>query len=157
LLLANVEQTIEAARERLQEVLGSGEALECLRSNIAAQGGDPRVCDAPNKFLPLVSETVKVESPRSGFITRVDTTEIGHAIAAIGGGRVRIEDTVNPTVGFTSELKLGDRVAAGEAIGTVYCADDAAAREAARRIQAAYHLGEDPPAQALKLVKEIIN
>jgi thymidine phosphorylase len=52
----------------------------------------------------LVSETVKVESPRSGFITKVDTTEIGHAIAAIGGGRVRIEDTVDPTVGVTSEL-----------------------------------------------------
>ena len=103
------------------------------------------------------SENVKVESPRSGFITRVDTTEIGHAIAAIGGGRVRIEDTVDPTVGFTSELKLGDQVAAGEAIGTVYCADAAAAAEAARRINTAYHIGDEPPAQAFKLVKEIVN
>jgi pyrimidine-nucleoside phosphorylase len=157
LVLANVEQTIEAARGRLKQVLDSGKALECLRSNIAAQGGDPRVCDAPGNFLPLVRETVKVESPRSGFITRVDTTEIGHAIAAIGGGRVRIEDTVDPTVGFTSELKLGDRIAAGEAIGTVYCADSAAAGEAARRIQAAYHIGDEPLSQALKLVKEIVN
>ena len=157
LLLANVEQTIEAARERLQEVLTLGKALECLQSNIHAQGGDPRVCDDPGKFLPLVSETVKVESPRSGFITRVDTTEIGHAIAAIGGGRVRIEDTVDPTVGFTSELKLGEQVSAGEAIGTVYCADPSAAAEAARRIQAAYHIDDAPPNEELKLVKEIIN
>ena len=157
LLLANVEQTIEAARAHLQEVLNSGKALECLQSNIQAQGGDPRVCDNPGKFLPLVSETVKVESPRSGFITRVDTTEIGHAIAAIGGGRVRIEDTVDPTVGFTSELKLGDQVSAGEAIGTVYCADAPAAAEAARRVQAAYHIGDAPPNEKLKLVKEIIN
>ncbi len=111
----------------------------------------------PAAFLPLVSETVKVESPRSGFITKVDTTEIGHAIAAIGGGRVRIEDTVDPTVGFTSELKLGDQVGAGDAIGTVYCADAPAAAEAARRIQAAYHIGDEPPAEPLKLVKEIIN
>ncbi|HEU4509502.1 MAG TPA: thymidine phosphorylase, partial [Pyrinomonadaceae bacterium] len=157
LLLANVEQTIEAARERLQEVLNSGKALECLQSNIQAQGGDPRVCDDPGKFLPLVSEIVKVESPRSGFITRVDTTEIGHAIAAIGGGRVRIEDTVDPTVGFTSDLKLGDQVNAGESIGTVYCADASAAAEAARRIQAAYHIADAPPNEELKLVKEIIN
>ena len=156
LLLANVDQTIEAARARLNDVLGSGQALECLRSNIAAQGGDPRVCDAPGDFLPLVSETVKVESPRSGFITRVDTTEIGHAIAAIGGGRVRIEDTVDPTVGFTSELKLGDQVAAGEAIGIVYCADPGKAAEAARRIQGAYHIG-DQAGKREKLVKEIIN
>ena len=156
LVLANVDKTIEAARQRLQGVLESGKALECLQSNIAAQGGDPRVCDAPGDFLPLVSETVTVESPRSGFITKVDTTEIGHAIAAIGGGRVRIEDTVDPTVGFTSELKLGDQVRAGDAIGIVYCADAAAAAEAARRIQAAYHVGDESPSPP-KLIKEIIN
>jgi pyrimidine-nucleoside phosphorylase len=156
LMLASVDQTIEAARERLKKVVESGQALEYLRSNIEAQGGDPRVCDAPQDFLPLVSETVKVESPRSGFINKVDTTEIGHAIAAIGGGRVRIEDTVDPTVGFTSELKLGDQVRAGEAIGVVYCADPTAAAEAARRIQAAYHIG-DQLMQLPQLVKEIVN
>jgi pyrimidine-nucleoside phosphorylase len=156
LVLANVEKTIEAAHARLQNVLHSGKALECLRSNIAAQGGDPRVCDAPGEFLPLVKETVKVESPRSGTITTIDTTEIGHAIAAIGGGRVRIEDTVDPTVGFTSELKLGDQVRAGETIGLVYCADSAAATEAALRIQASYHIG-DSPVETPKLVKEIVN
>ncbi|HEX6715496.1 MAG TPA: thymidine phosphorylase [Pyrinomonadaceae bacterium] len=157
LMLANVDKTIEAARARLQKVLDSGEALECLRSNIAAQGGDPRVCDAPGSFLPLVRETVKVESPRSGFITRVNTSEIGHAIAAIGGGRVRIEDTVDPTVGFTSELKLGDEIRAGEIIGIVYCADADAAAEAARRIQAAYQIGEAAMNEAPRLVKEIVN
>ena len=157
LVLANVDQTIEAAHERLEQVLQSGKALECLQSNIAAQDGDPRVCDAPRDFLPLVSETVKVESPRSGFITKVDTTEIGHAIAAIGGGRVRIEDTVDPTVGFTSELKLGDEIRAGEAIGVVYCADAASAAEAARRIQAAYQITDAPLAQTPSLVKEIVN
>ena len=156
LVLANVDQTIEAAHKRLDKVLRSGEALECLRSNVAAQGGDPRVCDAPQDFLPLVSETVEVESPRSGFINRVDTTEIGHAIAAIGGGRVRIEDTVDPTVGFTSELKLGDQVRVGDAIGVVYCGDSAAAAEAARRIRGAYEIG-DAPTQLPQLVKEIVN
>jgi len=157
LWLANVDQTTEAAHERLRGVLDSGQALECLRQNIEAQGGDPRVCDDPATFLPLVSETIKVESPRSGFITRVDTTEIGHAIAAIGGGRVRIEDTIDPTVGFTSDLKIGDQVKSGDAIGVVYCADSASGKEAARRIQAAYHIGDEPPAEPLKLVKEVIN
>src|SRR6185295_20177839 len=157
LVLANVDETIEAARTRLESVLHSGKALECLRSNIEAQGGDPRVCDAPGEFLPLVKETVKVKSPRSGFITTIDTTEIGHAIAAIGGGRVRIEDTVDPTVGFTSELKLGDEIRAGDAIGIVYCADADAAAEAARRIQASYEIGDAPPNEMPKLVKEIVN
>jgi thymidine phosphorylase len=69
---------------------------------------------------------------------------------------VRIEDTVDPTVGFTSELKLGDEVRAGDALGIVYSADSDAAAEAARRIQSAYEIGDTPP-EALKLVKEIVN
>ena len=69
---------------------------------------------------------------------------------------MRIEDTVDPTVGFTSELKLGDEVRAGDAIGIVYSADSDAAAEAARRIQASYEIGDGPP-EALKLVKEIVN
>jgi len=157
LILANVDKTVEDARARLRGVLDSGEALESLRRNIEAQGGEPRVCDKPAQFLPLVRESVKVESPRSGYITSIDTTEIGHAIAAIGGGRVRIEDTIDPTVGFISELKLGEQVKSGEALGAVYCADEAAAREASQRIQAAYHISDEPLAETQKLVKEIIN
>jgi thymidine phosphorylase len=157
LVLANVDETIEAARARLDKVVRSGEALACLRRNIEAQGGEPRVCDDPAGFLPLVRESVKVESPRSGYIISVDTTEIGHAIAAIGGGRVRIEDTIDPTVGFIAELKLGDQVRGGEPLGVVYCADDAAAKEAAARIRAAYHLSDEPPLKVEQLVKEIVN
>jgi pyrimidine-nucleoside phosphorylase len=157
LVLANVDDTIEAARARLGGVLRSGEALECLRRNIEAQGGEPRVCDDPEGFLPLVRDTVKVESPRSGYITSVNTTEIGFAIAAIGGGRVRIEDTIDPTVGFISELKLGDQVREGDTLGVVYCADDAAAKEAVARIRATYHLSDEPPAKVEQLVKEIVN
>jgi thymidine phosphorylase len=157
LLLVNVDATIEAAQARLHGVLRSGEALECLRKNIEAQGGEPRVCDEPGSFLPLVRESLKVESPRSGYITSVDTTEIGHAIAAIGGGRVRIEDTIDPTVGFISELKLGDEVKGGEALGVVYCTDEPAAKEAAQRIRNAYHVSDEPPSEVQALVKEIVN
>jgi pyrimidine-nucleoside phosphorylase len=157
LVLANVEQTIAAAHHKVQRALETGVALEVLRRNVAAQGGEPRVCDAPASFLPLVSEFFKVESPRSGYITSVDTTEIGHAIAAIGGGRVRIEDVVDPTVGFMADLKIGDRVSGGDTIGVVYCEDDANAREAARRIQDAYHISEEPPSDHEKLIKEVIN
>src|SRR5688572_7980300 len=53
LLLANVDESIEAAHERLRAVLESGQALECLRRNIEAQGGDPRVCDDPATFLQI--------------------------------------------------------------------------------------------------------
>jgi thymidine phosphorylase len=157
LVLAKVAESLSEARKRLQKVLESGAALECFRQNVEAQGGDSRVCDAPDRILPLVSESVKVESPRSGFATRINATEIGHAIAAIGGGRVRIEDIIDPTVGFITDVKIGDKVAAGATLGTVYCRDQQKAREAAHRIEAAYEIGDEPPAEIPQLIKEVIN
>jgi pyrimidine-nucleoside phosphorylase len=156
LVLAETEQTLDAARVRLQRVVDSGAALDCLQKNIVAQGGDARVCDAPSEFLPLVKDSIRVESPRSGYIKTVDTAEIGHTIAAIGGGRVRIEDVIDPTVGFIAERKIGDQVKTGDVIGVVYCADSANAEEAVRRIGEAYEIGDEPPANEA-LVKEVIN
>ena len=157
LVLSNVDDSLEAARERLGQILSSGAALECFRQNVAEQGGEPRVCDDPASFLPLVTEWFKVESPRSGFVTKVNTSEIGHAIAAIGGGRVRIDDAIDPSVGFIAEVKIGDRVGAGATIGTVYCRDHSSAREAAQRIQSAYEIGDQSPSETPHLLKEVIN
>ena len=157
LVLAHVDKTLAAAQERLQKIVSSGAALDCFRKNVEAQGGDPRVCDDPDKFLPLVTETFKVESPRSGFITKVDTAEIGHAIASIGGGRVLIDDVIEPTVGFLAEVKIGDAVNAGATLGLVYCRDEAKAREAAARISSSYEVGDQPLSEIPALVKEVIN
>ena len=157
LVLARVDDSLEAAHERLQRVLDAGDALECFRQNIAAQGGEARVCDDPAAFLPLVSESIKVESPRSGFITEIETTEIGHAIAALGGGRVRIEDKIDPTVGFLGEKQIGDKVEKGELLGTVYARDQAKAQETVARIQAAYRVGDASHSQRPTLIKEVIN
>jgi pyrimidine-nucleoside phosphorylase len=157
LVLAHVDDSLEAARGRLQKILSSGEALECFRQNVAAQGGEPRVCDDPGKFLPLVVESFKVESPRSGFVTKVNTAEVGHAIAAIGGGRVRIDDAIDPSVGFIAEIKLGDRITAGATLGTVYCREESKAKEAAVRIQSAYKIGDQPPTEIPQLMMEVIN
>ena len=157
LVLAHVDDSLEQARERLQRALDSGDALERFRQNVAAQGGDPGVCDNPSGVLPLVSESFKVESRRPGYITAVETTEIGHAIAALGGGRVRIEDPIDPAVGFMSEVRIGDQVTAGQTLGLVYSRDESRAQQAVNRIQAAYEIGEEFTRDLPALIKEVVN
>jgi pyrimidine-nucleoside phosphorylase len=157
LVLSNVDDSLEAARSRLEQVVRSGDALECFRRNVEAQGGDARVCDEPARFLPLVTESFKVESSRSGFITKVNTAEIGHAIAAIGGGRVRIDDTIDPTVGFVVAVKIGDRLGEDKLLGTIYSRDEPKAQEAAQRIEAAYEVDDQPPTALPLLMREVIN
>jgi pyrimidine-nucleoside phosphorylase len=157
LVLAGVESSLSGAHTRLRRALDSGAALDCFRRNVEAQGGEPRVCDDPDRFLPLARESVRVESARPGYITSVNTTEIGHAIAAIGGGRVRIEDTIDAAVGFMVDVRIGDEVGPTRAIGTVMGNDAAKANEAAARIRAAYEVGDEPPTEIPQLIKEVIN
>ena len=155
-VLAKLEKTIEAARDRIKNVHESGAALETFRKNVVAQGGDSRVCDEPSEVLPLTDRVFKVESPRSGFVTKVDTTEVGHSIAEAGGGRVRIEDKIDPRVGFVAKVKIGEEIRAGDTIGVVFCDDAARGEAAVRRIEAAYEVGEareQPP----ELIKEVID
>ncbi|HEV8588556.1 MAG TPA: thymidine phosphorylase [Pyrinomonadaceae bacterium] len=156
-VLAKLEDTIEAARERIKRVHESGAALETFRQNVQEQAGDPRVCDEPHNILPLTDKAFRVESPRSGFITSVDTAEVGHAIAEAGGGRVRIEDKIDPRVGYLSEVKIGEQVRAGDALGIVFCEDAARGQTAAARIQAAFKVGEAPPDELPRLIKEVID
>jgi pyrimidine-nucleoside phosphorylase len=154
---AGLESSVDAARARAIRCLESGEALEFCRLNIEAQGGDPHVCDAPEEVLDLTARKVKVESPRAGFVTAIETFEIGSAVAALGGGRVRIEHKIDPAVGFASEVGIGDRVEAGDALGYVFARDPDRAQSAVRRIQSAYSIGEVPPPTALLLIKEVID
>ena len=156
IVLAGLDASVESARARVETLHQSGAALECLRRNVAAQGGDPRVCDDPSGILPLTAKAIKVESRRSGFVAEVETEEIGHAIAEAGGGRVRMEDQIDPRVGFLAEVKIGDQLRAGDQIGLVYCDDANRGQRAAARIQVAYKIGDAPPAELPELIKEVI-
>jgi thymidine phosphorylase len=105
----------------------------------------------------LTEKVFKVESPRSGFVIKVETEEIGHAIAEAGGGRVRMEDQIDPAVGFLAEVKIGDEVRPGDELGLVYCEDSGRRQRAAARIQAAYEIDDAPPAELPVLIKEVID
>lgn len=155
-VLAKLENSIDAARDRIKRVHESGAALETFRANVAAQGGEPHVCDDPTRILPLTDKAFEVESPRSGFVTKVSTAEVGHTIAEAGGGRVRIEDKIDPRVGFVAKIKIGDEVRAGDSIGVVFCDDAARGQAAAARIQAAFEIGE-APVEPPQLIKEVID
>jgi thymidine phosphorylase len=70
---------------------------------------------------------------------------------------VRIDDTIDPTVGFIAQARIGDALDEGAAIGIVYCRDRSSAEEAGKRIQAAYEIGEQSPREIPQLFREVIN
>ncbi|HXQ29373.1 MAG TPA: thymidine phosphorylase [Gemmatimonadales bacterium] len=124
LLAAGVERTSSRARKRLENALGSGLAAEKFEQLVEAQGGNPRVVEDP-AVLPQAEAVEVYAAPRTGVVARIEPRIIGRAITAMGGGRRRLEDTVDPTVGFVVSVKPGDKVLAGEPIVSVYARDSA--------------------------------
>ena len=61
----------------------------------------------------------------AGVVARVEPRAVGRGITALGGGRTRMEDTVDPSVGFVITAKPGDFVQTGEPLATVFARDRA--------------------------------
>src|SRR5437879_3991074 len=99
LLAAGIEKTSKKARKRLETALASGLAAEKFEQVIAAQGGNPQTLEDPS-VLPQAQEVEVYNAPRTGVVTRVEPRLIGRAIVAMGGGRRKVEDPVDPTGGF---------------------------------------------------------
>ena len=126
LLLAGASPNAAAARQRLEESVTSGRALQKLAGVIEAQGGNPAVLDDPS-VLPQAAEVEVFRAPRDGIIAAVEPRRIGRAIIELGGGRRTIEEQIDPSVGFVIPAKPGNRVKAGEPLASVFARDEAGA------------------------------
>ena len=124
LLQAKVETTAKKARKKLESVLGSGLAAEKFEQIIEAQGGNPKTLDDPS-VLPQAGAVEVYLAPATGVVQRVDPRIIGRAVVQLGGGRTKVDDVVDPTVGFVITVKPGDKVLAGEPIASVFAKDPA--------------------------------
>jgi pyrimidine-nucleoside phosphorylase len=122
LMLAGAAADVDAARRTLEKAIGTGRAAECFQRIIEAQGGNPSVVDDP-AVLPQAAECELFAAPRRGFIARVEPRTIGRGIVAMGGGRTKMEDVVDPTVGFVITARPGDWVEAGEPLATIFARD----------------------------------
>jgi pyrimidine-nucleoside phosphorylase len=121
-LLAGRASTREDARAILSAALESGAAARKFQEVIEAQGGNPSVVDDP-AVLPQAAECELFVSPRSGVVVRIEPLLIGRGVTALGGGRTRMEDTIDPTVGFVIGARPGDWVDAGEPLATIFARD----------------------------------
>jgi pyrimidine-nucleoside phosphorylase len=124
LLAAGVERTAAAARTRLENALAAGLAAEKFEQVIEAQGGNPRVVEDPS-VLPQAEVVEVYAARRTGVVAQVEPRALGHAVVALGGGRQRVDDGIDPTVGFVVTVKPGDRVLEGEPIASVFARDEA--------------------------------
>ena len=155
LVQCKIATSIQNAKLKIKEVLDSGLALERFRHNIELQGGDPKVCDRPEKLLTKSLKEVAIIADSNGHLTEVDTFTVGRAVCDIGGGRVKAEDGVDHAVGFSCSKKIGDRVRKGDTLGIVYCRRQSQADMISEKLRSAYKIGKEIP-KTTKLIKATV-
>jgi pyrimidine-nucleoside phosphorylase len=133
------------ARQRAEEAVSSGAALDSFRRMVEAQGGDPRVVDDPVSVLPSAPVTVPLDADRTGYLSAVDAEAVGRTAVALGAGRRRKGDPIDPSVGIVLRAKVGDRLEEGKPIGEVHARDEKFAAAAAASVNAALTVSDARP------------
>jgi CNT family concentrative nucleoside transporter len=115
LMVGGVASDRADADRRVRGAIGSGLGLERFRKIIENQGGDPKVVDDYGR-LPSAPDRHVVTAPRSGVLAGLDAERVGRASVALGAGRDRVADGVDPAVGIMVLAAPGARVAAGDPV-----------------------------------------
>jgi pyrimidine-nucleoside phosphorylase len=142
LQLGGVAADADDARRRMEVAISSGQAARKFQEHIEAQGGNPGVVDDP-AVLPQAGACELFEAPRRGFVARVEPRGIGRALVALGGGRTRPDDRVDPGVGFVITAKPGDWVERGEPVATIFARDDAGIGTGRAALRAAIAIADE--------------
>lgn len=117
--LAGKAATLDEARNKLNEVISNGKALETFKVFLQSQGGDPGVVDDPAK-LPQAKYIIELEATEDGYISEIVADEIGTAAMMLGAGRATKESIIDLAVGIVLKKKIGDQVKKGESLLTIH-------------------------------------
>jgi pyrimidine-nucleoside phosphorylase/thymidine phosphorylase len=145
LRLAGLAPDLARARARVEAAIADGSGLAKLEEIVRAQGGDPAALLDPGR-LPRAAGVYDVPAPSAGFVAAIDTEAVGLAAVALGAGRSRVEDRIDPAVGILVEKKLGDPVGRGEPLCRIHHGPGSEPPEAiTARLAAAYRIAPAPP------------
>jgi pyrimidine-nucleoside phosphorylase/thymidine phosphorylase len=152
LALAGLSASFEEGEKSARMAVSGGKAYAKFQEIVEAQGGDPRYVIDPSQ-LPKSPRVHMVESPREGYVTALDAFEVGEIVVHLGGGRLKKDDKVDPSVGVVLLKKVGDRVQAGEPLASIHARD--AAQEAIHALARAYRIGDEPPKRTRLLLERL--
>lgn len=113
--VASGKQAIILQRSKIDDSL----AFEKFLEMVAFQGGDIKSLTEGRPLAPA-KKVIPVKSKKAGFIKAIDTFRLGRLIIEMGGGRNRVGQEIDHTVGFVMHKKLGDEVASGDVIMDIH-------------------------------------
>ena len=140
LLLAGKAKNPEEGRAMMKTAIDSGAGLKKLKEMIAAQGGDPAVCDDVTR-LPQAKVIRSATCGKAGYVRKMDTMALGMAAQAMGAGRLTVDDKLDYSVGYVLNVRIGDKVEADTPLCTLHARSEEDAEKAEQAVRAAITIG----------------
>ncbi|MCE9847058.1 thymidine phosphorylase [Aeromonas allosaccharophila] len=145
LISAGLASDDSDARAKLQAVLDNGKAAEIFGRMVTGLGGPADFMERYDAYLPKAAIVRPVFAANSGFVTAMDTRELGLAVVAMGGGRRAAGDKLDYAVGLTDFIRLGQSVDADKPIAMIHAQTEEQYAQAASMVQAAVRIGGERP------------
>jgi len=145
--------TPEIGAQLAEAAIEDGSALSVFFKMIEAQGGDTSVFHAPAAFHKP-GATLVLNAWQTGFISTMDTTQIGWAVQRTGAGREKAGEPVDPHAGILFHARRGAPVEKDKPIATIYATHAGLLAESAELLKAAIAISADRP-PAVPLVNRI--
>ena len=155
LIVTNLEPDPQLAIRQVNQALESGRGAEVFGRMVAALGGPTDLLEQPDVYLPeaLISEDVFPLQP--GYVTQVAARELGNLIIQLKGGRRRLDDALDLSVGLSQLAPIGAWVDGQRPLGVVHAGCSQDCQHAALALREAYVIAEAEPEQP-PVIREIL-
>ncbi len=119
LMMTGCAKTKEEATSLIKEKIESGEALDKLKMMIIYQHGNPDVINDYSLFGKAKND-ILVKATKTGYIEKIKTLDVGVSAMLLGAGRAKKEDKIDPTVGVSVKVKVGNFVNSGDTLAIIH-------------------------------------
>lgn len=140
---AGIAENDDEARKMLIRGIEDGSALNKLAQLVEGQGGDKNAVYNTG-LLPSAPVRYEAICKQTGYVQHISAADVGLVSMHLGGGRVTKESEIDLSVGLILNKKVGDRVEAGESLGTIHATSMEKAEQAAELLRGCYTIVPDP-------------
>lgn len=145
LVLVDLAADLQSATNRLVAARADGSAAERFQQMVTALGGPSNLVDNPGDYLRPATVTHHVLASDIGYVQSIETRSVGLVVVALGGGRMRVNDPIDHSVGLSEVIGLGEFVDRERPLCVVHARSEAEATIAAEAVKAAFTVGDAPP------------
>ena len=141
LVLGELAENSEQARQKLQAALVDGSAATCFAKMVSGLGGPKDFVENYEQYLEKTEIIKPVFAEQSGTVYAMDTRAIGMAVVSMGGGRSVPTDTIDYAVGFDDFIRLGEFASSEKPLAVIHARNEAQWQEASQALRAAIKVG----------------